>query len=737
MIPSGIPDELAAIFAEEADELLERLEQASVALRDAPLEEQVQVGGRMRRDLHTLKGSAGAVGLVEAAEACHVLEDFLAGFADGTPLESADLSELLRSLSGVRAICLGVAPSSAEPPPSAEPRGDEQASSSPTPATPATPAAAPTAATSGHETLRVAVTKVDALQTSLGELVVARLQSADLGRDAQGLRGELTHLQASWRELSAALRGVRGQLRPAVWIEVERGLAGFGQELRKAEQRASRMARRAVDQAAHVSVVSDALEGGIRQVRMLPVGPFFQGFTVAAAEAALSRDVAAKLSWDDHGLEADRAVVEGLRGELLHLVRNAVAHGIEPTEQRTRAGKPPVGTVRLEATLQGDHLQFLVVDDGAGIDRSAVSRRAEELGLGARDADLSDDDVLRLLCRAGFTTRSSADGVAGRGIGMDAVLNAVHALRGTLRMESDPGRGTTFRIRVPANVTTTEGLVVTVGPYRFGVALDVVRRVIRTSSSMIGSLEGSAVLYVEDEPLTITSLADLVGALEHAPPTDRGPSPTLLLEAGAGRLAVIVDDIPGQLQMVVRTLGSQFAAVSWLAGAAVEADGSVLPVLNPHGLIELARSRRRTVARPEPGAANTALVPTAPTASPSRRILVVDDSVTMRTLQRNILEAAGYEVLVAADGVEARDRLRTEGSIDLLITDLDMPRMNGLKLCAWVRSSSFSELPVLVVTSMGSDEERRLGLEAGADAYLVKGNFRQEHFLSTIRRLGG
>lgn len=727
MTSPGIPAELAAIFAEEAAELLDRLEQATVGLADAVPGGHGAVVVRMQRDLHTLKGSAGAVGLTTAADDCHALEDLLNPHRQGEPLPEDRLTSLLGSLAGLRRTCLGA---SVEPPPESR----RPASSDRPPPAPEAPPQAPSPPPAARDTIRVAVDKLDTLHSSLGELVVARLQSAGLGRDAVALRGDVASLQGSFRDLSATLRALRGQLPARAWRDLEGRLAGFGQQLRRVDRQGANLARRATTQAGHVSVVSDALEGGIQQVRMLPLRPFLQGFSVAVSEAARRRGVKASLAIEDRGIEADRAVVEGLRAPLLHLLRNAVAHGIEEPAERLRRGKPEAGAIRLEASLEGDRLVVVVGDDGAGVDRRRVAGRAADLGLAAADEELGDDDLLRVLCEGGFSTEAAIDGVAGRGIGLDVVADAVHALRGTLSLTSEDGVGARFRLRVPASVASTQGLVVSVGPYRFGVPLDSVRRVIRADRSTFGALEGSAVLYVDGDPLTVTSLADLVGALEHAPPSDRSHPPALVLEVGSSRLAVIVDDVPAELPMVVRSLGRQFAHVGWLAGAAVEADGAVLPVIDPRGLLALARSRRRTVARRGPGPES----PTPAAALPAaRRILVVDDSVTMRTLQRNILESAGYDVVVAADGMEARDALRTDAAVDLLVTDVDMPRMSGLELCRWVRSGPRADLPVIVVTSLDSDQERRAGLQAGADAYVVKGNFEQSHYLATVRRLVG
>jgi two-component system chemotaxis sensor kinase CheA len=751
-----IPPEILEIFAEEAAELLPKLTASALGLegddaagRRAGLE-------ALRRDLHTLKGSAGSVGLAEVAARCHELEDLIAAIdpaeAPGRAVADAvhDAIEAIRSGAvggpAAPAVPIAVAPP-AEPPPPAAP--------TPPPAVEPVAAVAPAAAREpggegeapeprvvpvpGRESVRVSVARLDALQATVGELVVTRLQANDLIGESDLIQRRVRELARDWRELAGEVRSLRALLSAGTARSLEGRLAGLTGELRELERTTFQWHRRGVALGGQLRVVTDGLEEEVQQARLMPLGPWLAGFAGSVREASRACGVQARMTWDDRGIEVDRMVLQRLRDPLLHLLRNAVAHGVEDPDERRAQGKDPTGTVHVAAERRVRDVELRVIDDGRGIDRAAVARRAVAAGLLERDVALDDERLTAILCAPGFSTAASVGPVAGRGIGLDVVADTLHGLQGSFAIQSTPAAGTTFALRVPASVTTTQGMIVQVGPYRFGLPLSAVERVIRTDRASISTLEDVAVTYVDGSPLTITSLADLVGALEHAPADDGGSSPTLVLRVGSRRLAAIVDDIPGEIPLVVRTLGPQFDRVPWLGGAAVQGDGSVLPILEPRGLIDIAGSRRRTVARGSDADPRDAVgaPDRARPAGRRLRVLVVDDSLTMRALSRNILEAAGYDVLLAADGVEGQERLRTDTAIDVVVTDLDMPRMSGFELCRWIRSSAFADLPVLMVTSLDSDEEKRRGLDAGADAYIVKGNFRQEHFLATVRRLGG
>jgi chemotaxis protein histidine kinase CheA/CheY-like chemotaxis protein len=461
---------------------------------------------------------------------------------------------------------------------------------------------------------------------------------------------------------------------------------------------------------------------------LMPLQPFFEEYAKVVREAAREGQKEAKLSIAAAGAEIDRAVLARLREPLLHLVRNAVVHGIEPPTTRRELGKNPVGTVRLEARCEGSRATLRVLDDGAGIDEERVLRKAVASQLIERRDAPSGGAMLEVLTTPGFSTRDVADGLAGRGMGLDVVASTIRDLDGVLRLDNMPGLGCAFTIEVPIAALTSGGLVVRVGDHLVGVLLSHIERAIRVDAASIISFQGRSAILVGTERVAIVPLASLLGV--DAKTALAGKRTALVLRHGKQRLVTIVDDIPGQQALIVKPFGKAFARARLFSGGAIQADGSILPVLAVPALFERAAGAA-AVQSPAP------LVQPAVRPPESISVLVVDDSITMRTLLRNILQASRYKVTVAHDGENALEVLGQMETCDLIITDLHMPRMDGTELCRAVRRRDRPQIPIVVVTSVGDAEEKSRALAAGADAYIVKSDFEQAHFIDTVMRLTG
>jgi chemotaxis protein histidine kinase CheA/CheY-like chemotaxis protein len=471
-------------------------------------------------------------------------------------------------------------------------------------------------------------------------------------------------------------------------------------------------------------VVSANLEDGIRELRLMPLQPFFREYAQVVREVARECGKQATLAVRAEGAEIDRGVLLRLREPLLHMVRNAVVHGIEPQEQRLAAGKPEAGRVSLEARAEGNRVIIRVCDDGGGIDLEGVRRRAAALHLLDGSKELNDEALLDVLSHPGFSTRQRTDGMAGRGIGLDVARSSIHGLGGRLSLDGHSSAGTTFTIEVPITASTSIGLLVRVQEDLYGVLLNQIDRVLRASPEDVKVYEGRDTVLFQDEPVAAISLAELLGLPVPAAPPGRRPA--VVLRQGKQRLLLFVDDIPGEQALVIKPLGRAFAGARLFLGGAVQADHSIVPVLQVPELFERAAARQRLP-----------ILPSVRSPARSRRgaVLVVDDSLTIRTLLRNILLAAGYQVTLAHDGESALQELARLPHCDLIITDLQMPGMDGSALCRAVRGSHQPHLPILIVTSVGADEEKRKALAAGADAYMIKSEFEQGHFLATVAQM--
>ena len=432
------------------------------------------------------------------------------------------------------------------------------------------------------------------------------------------------------------------------------------------------------------------------------------------------QDVRQGLFQGDAGLPA--GFLQQLADPLLHLVRNAVDHGIESRENRAASGKPAQAVVRFHAMQLGSEVIITVTDDGRGIDVGRVREQASRLGGDA--SSMSDEEALYLVFRSGLSTASFVTDISGRGVGLDVVRTNVEAVRGRVEIRTELGVGSEFRVIVPITLAVLPCLLVESGGRRHAIPMHSI--VHAETDSAEGRSEGRQVVFAGSQAVPLSDLASTLGL----PPDVEGP---VVLVAGLTRQhAFRVGALVGQRDVVVKGLSRLLPRLDVLAGASVEPDGSILLVLDVSGLIDRARLMRGRVAVPD-------LADTPSMASPSvrARILVVDDALTVRELQRSILERGGYEVLTANDGVEAMAIL-AEGPVDLVMTDVEMPRMDGFALTEAIRAhAARGNVPVLILTSRASDEDRQRGLEAGADGYIVKSAFNEAALLSAVERLIG
>jgi two-component system chemotaxis sensor kinase CheA len=454
----------------------------------------------------------------------------------------------------------------------------------------------------------------------------------------------------------------------------------------------------------------DDLKDSAVGLRTLPLGAIAGPLPRAVRD--LAQGVGKQVEFEVTGAdtELDRVILESLSEPLTHLLRNSVIHGIEPPEERVRAGKPPTGRIELRAIPRGRLVEIVVADDGRGVSRDVL------------DQAQSEGSLAELLARPGYSTAEKVTDLAGRGVGMDAVRAHVHSLGGSFEVRSEPGQGMSVLLLLPLALALLDVLLFERGNTVFGVPLSAVEEVVRADRVL--TLEGRPSLDVRGRPLPVSDLAALVGA--QARPLGEAP-PGLIMSASGRRAIVTCDELLGEQEVVVKPLSALLNAPEGYLGAAILGDGRIALLLEPAALI---RGFQRHASVPAPATS------AAPSAAP--RILVAEDSFTVRELQRSILEAAGYDVLTARDGQEALTTLQREDGIALVVTDLEMPRLNGLELTRAIRADpERSSVPVVIVTSLASEEDHRAGIDAGADAYMAKQGFSQHVLLSTVERLIG
>lgn len=677
-------------FRIEARELLEGLTQGVLAIEKGG-------GGRelverMLRFAHTLKGAARVVRQIAIAESAHAVEDALAPWrATGGPVPRERIGGLLERLDAIAAALRLLGPTAAAPPAGG---------------------ASPPPAEEGFETVRVEIAEMDALLAGVAEagvrIAALRREAADAGR-ARDLA----------RALAERLRTRRGNGHGNGDAPDAVKARALADDLRSSLERLAGGLAAGVERAGRET---DQVREQAGRIRLVPAHAMFAPLERAARDAAqaLQKRIAFETAGGEHRLDAH--VLAALRDALLHVVRNAVAHGIEPETERAAAGKPPVGSVRLQVDRRGSRVLLTCRDDGRGIDVEAIRRVAVRRGLiaAAEAGSLSLDDAVRLILRGGVSTTGAVTEVSGRGVGLDVVRTTADRLKGDVRVRSESGRGTTVEMSVPVSLSSLPALRVDAGGLVAAIPLDAVRRAARVVAGDFARSAGDEAIADGDRTIPFVPLAQV---LRRALPPGRRNRPwsVVVVESGGARAAVGVDRLLGTAALTVRPLPALAEADAVVAGASLDVEGHPQLLLDPSALVEAARSPGT---RP-PDPADARRLP----------VLIVDDSLTTRMLEQSILETAGYAVDLATSGEEALRKAR-ERRYGVYVVDVEMPGMNGFEFVEKTRADpALRETPAILVTSRGGPEDRRRGEQAGARAYIFKGEFDQAHLLRTIREL--
>ncbi len=574
-------------------------------------------------------------------------------------------------------------------------------------------------------TIRVATHKLDRQMASIEELlrlkVATELRLAELGR----LVGSLGRWQSALSESRQIARQKRFAADKQRDPDAMR-LAALLEEQWKAAERATTEAAQLFSELRRTSdtlaATTDTLRDDVRAVRMLPVEDVLMPFVRMVRELgrATGKDVSLKVLGGN--TEVDRDVLESIKDPLMHLLRNSIDHGIEAPAERGALGKPHSAELVLHARSRAGMLEIEIADDGRGIARREIERVAQKRGL-ARAEQLSrmDDGAVRaLIFEDGFSTAQEVGELSGRGVGLAVARAAVEKLGGRIVLRSEEGQGTSFTLLLPLTLATSRLLLVGVGGERFALPTAAVERVIRVQLSELTRIDRGHACDVDGRPVQVFQLSDALQVPEAAG-AERMFG--VVLAGTTGRAVCLVDSVFDEQELVARGLGDHLRSVANVSGVAVLADGRVVPILNSADLLKNAHTMAEAPARAAAAEARQV-----------RRVLVVDDSVTTRTLEKSILEAAGYEVEVAVDGLAALERL-ARASFDLVLSDVQMPRLDGLALARAIKQDSrLKQLPLILVSSLDSAEQRKAGLDAGADAYLSKQDFEQGLLLATLER---
>lgn len=741
METEDLKQRLKALFAEEAQERARALERDLLSLEKSGAADRRELLKSLFRDAHSLKGAAGLVEVRVIESACHWMEELFAAARDGrldldqTAIElllavtdamaesgrrlsdgngePGSLSDLIPKLAAILTRNGPVSPAASEendlP---ASPSGNQMGQSGPE---------LPFSSYSEGGLVRVPARRLDTLLSQTGELLAVRYRGQTRMDEITALRDLSRRLQATSK--TQKLRKDHAASSSHTFSGVE-NLPEDGDLFLRLKGGLQQLGTALAEDYRMINKAAAALDGQLRRARTQPFSQACEGLDRVVRDLGRGSGKSVRLVIVGGDVELDRSILERLRDVLRHLVRNAVDHGLEPVEERRAAGKAEIGQITIAAALRGDRVQISVADDGRGLDLEAINKRAQDLGIAA-EAE-GERESIRYIFLPSFSTSPNVTQVSGRGVGLDVVKTTIEDMRGSIDISHVPGQGTTFTLISPLTLSKIRALLLKAGGQVFAVDTTGVDRLIRISKEDIHSVEGQPAILTSNGPIAVLELSDWLG-LPSRGHRNLGKFPAIILSVAGRETAVIAEEVLAEQELVVRGLGPRLSGIRRYSGGTILSDGRVALVLNAAALAETAVDPRR----------QGELASFREEARPAmrRRVLVADDSVTIRTLQKSILEAAGYEVTVASDGAEAWQILQRQGA-DIVVSDVEMPRMDGFVLTEAIRGSErFKEVPVVLVTARETEQDKARGLQLGADAYLLKSAFDQRQLLETISQL--
>ncbi|HLO27401.1 MAG TPA: hybrid sensor histidine kinase/response regulator [Geobacteraceae bacterium] len=673
------------IFLREAEEHVTSLQKGLLILEKEP--GNTALIHDLLRNAHTLKGSARMVGLEDISVVAHRMEDTLQALEAGQKLvEGSVIDLLLRGSDAISRMTTALgrgeeSPVDVEKFVAAFDQGEATAE--------AVQGAAPQEAEAFGDTVRAKVKTLDTLVNLIGELIINKKRFEDkterlnlISRDAkiEGLREFHANLEEDVRYLDYLI-----------------------QEL-------------------HLQAMS---------LRMLPLKTITDGFQRMVRDLAKAQEKDIRLEIVGDSLELDRVLLESLKPMFIHTLNNAVDHGIEAPEERVANGKPAKGTIRINARLEGNNARIDIRDDGRGMDPDKIRRVALRRGVIDREEAelLHDDEVLYLTLKPGFSTSELVTDLSGRGVGMDVVKKNIEKVKGNLVLKSEVGSFTELTLHLPLTLSVIEALMVTCGGEIFAVPLTYVQETIKIRNEDITTVGGKEVVSVRGSTVPLLSLSALLGLPERKSLLDSGKITAIVVKQRDHSLACTIEGIVGSSEIVVKELGEQLKKVKYVFGATILGDGNPSLILDVPDIFASAEG--------ETGGGIRRAFEESLASRTKGNILVVDDSITTRTMEQSILITHGYRVTTAISGEDALEKVAND-NFDLVISDIEMPGINGFELTRRLRAiAAYRDVPVIIVSSLSRDEDKRNAIDAGAQAYIVKGSFEQGTLLDTAETLIG
>jgi chemosensory pili system protein ChpA (sensor histidine kinase/response regulator) len=723
------PD-LLPVFMEEASDLLPQIGDGLRQWQQEPAANAVAHG--LLRALHTVKGSARMAGAMRLGQHTHALETQVENMLHAGTTSPAAFDELLANYDQALLLFEQL-----------QQPGDQAPEAAQAPA-----AEAPQQPAVRAPLVRVRADILDRLVNQAGEVSITRsklenqvgsLKSSllDFSDNLARLRRQLREVEMQAESQIASRLSIAGERefdplefdRFTRLQELTRMMAESVNDVASFHDGLTRTVDGAVGELAAQSRLTRELQRDLMRVRMVPFASLSERLFRVARQTAKETDKRVNLDIRGGAVEIDRSVLERMAAPFEHLLRNAIVHGIEPRARRLDAGKEETGELLVQVGQQGNEVQIRFADDGAGLDLARIRAKAASNGMLAADEQAPDADVAELIFEPGFSTADALTELAGRGVGMDVVRSEARALGGRVEVASEAGKGAAFTIHLPLTLAVTQVVLVASGAKTYALPANLVGQVLQVREGDLASAREAGAIAFQGDPVPLRYLPELLDE----PGGEGGArgarsSPVLVLGAGANRLALQVDEVLGNREVVVKNIGPQLARMPGIAGATVLGSGEIVLILNP--LLLPIHAPRRPQAHSRAGKPADTVQGAA--------IMVVDDSLTVRRVTQRLLEREGYRVLLAKDGVDALEQMQApEMRPDLMLVDIEMPRMDGFDLTRHVRGNDATQaIPIIMITSRTADKHRNYALGLGVDAYFGK-PFQEDVLLAAIAGLLG
>jgi len=576
-------------------------------------------------------------------------------------------------------------------------------------------------------TVRVASEKLDRLMEEAGELLIMKLKAQQRVIHVQSIINECNLTNQSFKKNKRVIRH-QAKLQNDKTSEVteKRILTEFEKKISNLSDRLDSFYKTLSNDSHQLSLIIEKLQDDIRKTRLLPFHTIMSAFPKMVRDISVNENKKIKFEFSGGDIELDKFILEEIKSPLMHMLRNSIDHGIEPTEDRIKFGKTEEGNIKILLSQKGNNVIIEINDDGSGINIEQLKSSAVKKGLYTEKEmqQMKERQILNIIFQPGFSTSKIITDISGRGIGMDVVKATIERLNGTIDIETSKNTGTRFILTIPLTLSITHAIKFLVNNEIYYIPIDMIERIIIVDEKNLSTIERGLAIHYNGSIIPYVRMQQIL----EIPVSESKESErfAIILKTGNTMAAFAIDKFLGEEDITIKGLGNYMKRVRNISGITIMSDGNIAPILNVTDMINTIQLR---------GIASTKRKIESPDVEKHLSILVIDDSIMTRTLEKNILESYGYDVVTAIDGQDAILKLH-EKNFDVIVSDVQMPNMDGIELTEKIKQDNrYSKIPVILVTAMESDEDKKRGMQVGADAYIVKSSFDQSNLLTTIKRL--